>query len=121
MAKEHLNKEYLQRKSIYEETLENLKDIKELYLSGDLTEEEYQEAVDQVDRDTLAYETFAYAMYLLNLPKSNKHKIPKETLEWKNYFDQLYGKISNSILEADYNVLDIKDLIQLKKTKKEIK
>lgn len=110
MAKRHLTLYFLEVENLYLEMLENLKDFKELAQEGKIPQEDYDQALKEVDLLRANYERIAYIMMLLNKPN---RKSNEEADMNKSWYASLEHASKEAILDESQDVLKtLKELIK---------
>jgi hypothetical protein len=92
--------------SQYLEEKQNLEDFKDALASGNITEDQMQEALDTVAELETNYHRLTYIMYLLDMPKRNNKKATY-VKQYKNILDELQklGADIDSIKENNSDAL----------------
>ena len=117
MAKSHVVQYFLEVEHQYLEMLDNLKDFQELAENNTISQEDYKQALAEVELLKANYERIGYIMFLLNQPKRKSKKLDKETLSW---YDALKHASKEAILDENRDALcTLKELIRKGKLKNE--
>lgn len=110
MAKRHVQQFYLEQENLYLEMLDNLKDFKELAELGRISQEEYDQAIKEVDLLRSNYERLAYIIMLLNKPNKEDNEEADMNRSWYN---ELKGASKEAILDESKDVLKtLKEMIK---------
>lgn len=110
MAKRHVNLYFLEVQNTYFEMLDNLKEFKELASEGKISQEEYDQALREVELEKSNYERIAYIMMLLNKPNKKDKEEADINRAW---YEELKGASKEVILDECKDVLaDLKALIK---------
>lgn len=106
MAVKDVRQYYYTMLSQYLEEKENLEDFKEALASGNITEDQMQEALDVVSELEKNYYRLTYIMYLLDMPKKANKKAAY-VRQYKNILDELekLGADAASIKEQNSDAL----------------
>ena len=110
MAKKHVNMYFLEQQALYFEMLENLKEFKELAEQGQISQEEYDAMLKDVELNKSNYERIAYFIMLLNKPNKESKEEADINRAWYN---ELQGASKEVIINEAKDVLaDLKALIK---------
>lgn len=110
MAKRHVNLYFLEVQNQYFEMLENLKEFKDLAAEGRVSQEEYDQMLNEVELEKSNYERIAFIIMLLNKPNKKDKDEADMNLAW---YKELQGASKEVILNEGRDVLaDLKALIK---------
>ena len=110
MAKRHVVEYFLQVEYQYLEMLDNLKEFKELLAANRISNEEFQQAIAEIELIKANYERISYIMFLLNKPN---RKTKEEVELAKSWYDALQYASKEAIINENNDALaKIKDMIK---------
>lgn len=110
MAKRHVVEYFLQVEYQYLEMLDNLKEFKELLAANRISNEEFQQAIAEIELIKANYERISYIMFLLNKPN---RKTKEEVELAKSWYDALQYASKEAIIDENKDALaKIKDMIK---------
>lgn len=115
MSKFDVNLYFLEIQNTYFEMLDNLNEFKELAQKGEVSQEEYDNMLQEVDLLRANYERIAYIIMLLNKPKNLSRENADINASW---YKELKGASKEVIIDESRDVLaDLKKYIKEKEVK----
>ena len=81
MAVKDVVNQYSQIEAQYHEMLEDVKDYEKAFNAGEITEEQYEQALKLVDGIKTNYERWSYVMYLLTKKKKYTKRCKVENVD----------------------------------------
>lgn len=110
MAKRHVVQYYLEIENQYLEMLSNMQEFKDLLSENKISQEEFLQAVEEVEVIKANYERISYIMFLLNKPN---RKTKDEIDLAKSWYKALSHASKEALMDENRDALCvIKDLIK---------
>lgn len=104
MALKDVKQNFIEIQNQYFELLDDVKDFDEAFKEGRFTQEQYEEALAQVEKLKSHYEYWSYFMFLLNKP-NNKKKQAKYEKQEEIIVKALRPYEASHVLKENENVL----------------